>query len=89
MRFGYYKRLTAKQKATYRKTDDIKAVAIPGLPRTLGGGCGLGASSLSAVTVGSNAPRCTPSARPACRRRSSAEWDNLLRRPRRLGSPRR
>lgn len=31
MRFGYYKRLTAKQKATYRKSDEVTAVAIPDL----------------------------------------------------------
>jgi hypothetical protein len=29
MRFGYYKRLTAKQKATYRKSDEVTTVAIP------------------------------------------------------------
>ena len=29
MRFGYYKRLTAEQKATYRKSDEVTAVAVP------------------------------------------------------------
>jgi hypothetical protein len=29
LRFGYYKRLNAKQKATYRKSDEIDAVAVP------------------------------------------------------------
>jgi hypothetical protein len=29
MRFGYYERLTTKQKATYRKSDAITAIAIP------------------------------------------------------------
>jgi len=33
MRFGYYKRLTAKQKATYRQSDEVTAVAIPDAPR--------------------------------------------------------
>ncbi len=28
MRFGYYKRLTAKQKATYRRSDEVAVVAI-------------------------------------------------------------
>jgi len=32
MRFGYYNRLTAKQKATYRKSDEVTAVAIPAAP---------------------------------------------------------
>jgi hypothetical protein len=29
MRFGYYDRLKTKQKATYRKSDEVSAVAIP------------------------------------------------------------
>ena len=29
MRFGCYKRLTAKQKATYRRSDEVTAVAVP------------------------------------------------------------
>jgi hypothetical protein len=32
MEFRDYERLTAKQKATYRKSDDVTAVAIPDTP---------------------------------------------------------
>ncbi len=29
MRFGYYKRLSAKQKATYRRSDEVTALTVP------------------------------------------------------------
>jgi hypothetical protein len=32
MRFGYYHRLTAKQKKTYRSSDEVTVVAIPNAP---------------------------------------------------------
>jgi hypothetical protein len=32
MRFGYYDRLTAKEKKTYRRSDELSAVAIPDVP---------------------------------------------------------
>jgi hypothetical protein len=32
MRFGYYNRLTAKQKKTYRKSDEVSVVAVPDVP---------------------------------------------------------
>ena len=32
MTFGYYNRLSARQKATYRKSDEVEAVAVPDAP---------------------------------------------------------